>query len=92
MVCVHTTHFAVVSPLGCRESVTEYNAPQWGQKNGLPSGIGPVRGMSATPHTEPLWALKAINSSRGLAGPRPRSGTLHVRYMVAFGAEADTPG
>jgi len=55
MVCVHTTHFAaVLSPLGSGESITEYSAPQWGQKNGLPSGIGPVRGMSATPHTEPL--------------------------------------
>jgi hypothetical protein len=86
MVCVHTTHLAVVlSPLGRGESVTEYSAPQWGQKNGLPSGIGPVRGMSATPHTEPLCALKAINSSRGLAGPAllPRSGTL-ARSMSAI--------
>jgi hypothetical protein len=55
MVRVHTTHLAVaLSPLGRGASVTEYSAPQWGQKNGLPSGIGPVRGMSATPHTEPL--------------------------------------
>src|SRR4030095_12111116 len=92
MVRVHTTHLAVVlSLLGRGASVTEYSAPQWGQKNGLPSGIGPVRGMSATPHTEPLCALKAINFSRGLAGPAllPRSGTLHVRYMVALGAIAD---
>jgi hypothetical protein len=56
MVCMHTTHFAVVlSPLGRGKSVTEYSAPQWGQKNGLPSGIGPVRGMSATLHTEPNY-------------------------------------
>jgi hypothetical protein len=55
MVRVHTTHLAVVlSPLGRGESVTEYSAPQWRQKNGLPLGIGPVRGMSAAPHTEPL--------------------------------------
>ena len=89
MVCVHTTHFAVVlSPLGRGESVTEYSAPQWGQKNGLPSGIGPVRGMSATPHREPIMSprgdkFKPGLDGAGIAAALRNAGTL--RYMAALG-------
>ena len=44
-----TTHFAaLLSLLDCREYVTAYSAPQFGQKKLRPSGIGPVRGMAAS--------------------------------------------
>ena len=50
IVCPQTTHFAILlSVLGRRESVTEYIAPQWGQKKVPPSGTGPNRGTSAPP-------------------------------------------
>jgi hypothetical protein len=88
MVCVHTTHFAVVlSPLECDEPVTEYSAPQWGQKNGLPSGIGPVRGTSATPHRQAIMSpqgdkFKPGLGGAGIAAALRNAGTL--RYMAAL--------
>jgi hypothetical protein len=41
-----------------REYVTEYSAPQWGQKKVLPSGMGPVRGMSAPPYYHAAGAVR----------------------------------
>ena len=42
----------LLSPLGSRECVTEYIAPQWGQKKVPPSGTGPVRGMLVPPYSD----------------------------------------
>jgi hypothetical protein len=57
MVCLQTTHCAILlSLLGRRESVTEYSAPQWGQKKVPPSGTGPNRGTSAPPYTPSQYA------------------------------------
>src|SRR3982074_3464093 len=57
MVCPQTTHCAILlSLLGRRESVTEYSAPQWGQKKVPPSGTGPNRGTSAPPYTPSQYA------------------------------------
>jgi hypothetical protein len=57
MVCPQTTHFAILlSLLGSRECVTEYSAPQWGQKKVPPPGTGPARGTSARPYTPNQYA------------------------------------
>src|ERR1019366_1704269 len=60
MVCKQTTHFEKLVRIGIllpvlesRDCVTEYSAPQLGQKKVLPSGIAPVRGMLMPPNTEP---------------------------------------
>src|SRR3981081_2416129 len=57
MVCPQTTHCAILlSLLRRRESVTEYSAPQWGQKKVPPAGTGPNRGTSAPPYTPNQYA------------------------------------
>ena len=64
MIFKQTTHLAILlSLLGSLDCVTEYRAPQCGQKKVRPSGIGPVRGRSAPPYSKQIYASKNINSS-----------------------------
>ena len=60
MVCLQTTHCAILlSLLGDgRGRLTEYSAPQWGQKKVPPSGIGSDRGTSAPPYSPNQHAPK----------------------------------
>jgi hypothetical protein len=62
MVCLQTTHCAILLSLlaGGRERVTEYSAPQWGQKKVPPSGIGSDRGTSAPPYTPNQATVESI--------------------------------
>src|SRR5260370_38589720 len=72
MVCLQTTHCAILlSLLGGRERVTEYRAPQWGQKKVPPSGTGPNRGTSAPPYTPNQYARRREQI------PAPSSATRH---------------
>jgi hypothetical protein len=48
----------LLSLLESREYVTEYSAPQWGQKKVSPSGMRPVRGMSIPPYTMGVGAVR----------------------------------
>src|SRR3982074_125386 len=79
MVCPQTTHCAILlSLLGRRESVTEYSAPQWGQKKVPPSGTGPNRGTSAPPYAPNQYAPQREQipapSSRPMRNYVPRAG------------------
>jgi hypothetical protein len=64
MTCRQTTHFPILLSLSeSGEYVTEYSAPQWGQKKVPPSRIGLVRGMPAPPWSDAICAPKKITSS-----------------------------
>jgi len=64
MTCRQTTHFPILLSLSeSGECVTEYSAPQWGQKKVPPSRIGLVRGMPAPPWSGAICAPKKITSS-----------------------------
>jgi len=65
MICRQTTHFAMLlSLLESREYVTEIKVLRnEDKKNVLPSGIGPVKGMSAAPYPETKYEpQRKINS------------------------------
>ena len=56
IVCLQTTHFAILlSLLGSRECVTEYIAPQWGQRRSHPRVLALL---------EACWCLRIQTNMR----------------------------
>jgi hypothetical protein len=92
MACWQTTHFAAsLSRWESRESVTEYRAPHWGQKKVLPSGIGPVRGMSAPPCIRSTMRLERNKIQRRHAPARAyRLGRFPPIDLFVGGREVPT--
>jgi hypothetical protein len=94
MVCPQTTHCAILlSLLGRRESVTEYSAPQWGQKKVPPSGTGPNRGTSAPPYTPNQYAPRREQIPAPSSPPRanPRSSSPVMMRSLTWSYPQKSP-
>jgi hypothetical protein len=93
MVCLQTTHCAILLSLlgGERERVTEYSAPQWGQKKVPPSGTGPDRGTSAPPYIPNQYAPQREQIPAPSSSPRhqptiigPRQWPCSAKERILF--------
>ena len=94
MVCLQTTHCAILlSLLGGRERVTEYSAPQWGQKKVPPSGTGPNRGTSAPPYTPNQYAPRREQIPAPSSPPRanPRSSSPVMMRSLTWSYPQKSP-
>ena len=95
MVCLQTTHCAILlSLLGDgRGRLTEYSAPQWGQKKVPPSGIGSDRGTSAPPYTPNQYAPRREQIPAPSSPPRanPRSSSPVMMRSLTWPCPQKSP-